>query len=79
MAASVDYPDAIAEQREQLTLLKAELTQLPAEQYELILLRDYHQLSYAEIAEVLSIPIGTVMSRLHRARMELRRRMERHR
>lgn len=39
---------------------------------EILVLRDYHDLSYAEIAKVLGIPIGTVMSRLHAARKALR-------
>ena len=39
------------------------------------MLRDYNDLSYAEIAEVLEVPKGTVMSRLHRARSALRERM----
>lgn len=39
---------------------------------EILVLRDYHDLSYREIAQVLSIPQGTVMSRLHAARRELR-------
>lgn len=39
---------------------------------EIFVLRDHHDLSYREIAEVLSIPHGTVMSRLHAARRRLR-------
>lgn len=39
---------------------------------EILVLRDYHDLTYAEIAKVLGIPIGTVMSRLHAARKALR-------
>lgn len=43
---------------------------------EILVLRDFHDLSYAEIAEVLSIPLGTVMSRLHGARTQLRTLLE---
>jgi RNA polymerase sigma-70 factor, ECF subfamily len=39
---------------------------------EILALRDYQDLSYREIAEVLDIPLGTVMSRLHAARQKLR-------
>ena len=45
---------------------------LPPAKREILVLRDYHDLSYAEIARVLRIPIGTVMSRLHAARKALR-------
>lgn len=45
---------------------------LPSKQREILVLRDYQDLSYAQIAEVLSIPKGTVMSRLHGARKALR-------
>lgn len=71
-----ERPDVVVEQREMLDLLKSQLMEMPGEQRELLLLRDFHDLSYAEVAHVLSIPVGTVMSRLHRARMELRRRMQ---
>ena len=39
---------------------------------EVLVLRDYQDLSYSEIAKTLRIPQGTVMSRLHRARMLIR-------
>ena len=40
---------------------------------EILVLRDFHDLAYSEIAEVLQIPVGTVMSRLHAARAALGR------
>jgi RNA polymerase sigma factor (sigma-70 family) len=52
------------------------LDQLPAEQREVLLLVGVEELSYAEAAQVLGIPIGTVMSRLSRGREGLRRFME---
>ena len=48
------------------------LASLPADRREIVVLRDYLDLSYAEIANILDIAPGTVMSRLHRARMALR-------
>jgi len=46
--------------------------QLEAEQREVLLLREYEQLSYEEIASALRIPVNTVRSRLFRARMALK-------
>jgi RNA polymerase sigma factor (sigma-70 family) len=53
--------------------LQAALALLPAEQREALLLVCVEQLSYAEVAEVMNIPMGTVMSRVCRARAVLRR------
>jgi RNA polymerase sigma-70 factor (ECF subfamily) len=56
--------------------LVAALARLTPEQCEPLLLVCVEQLSYAEVAEVLRIPIGTVMSRVSRARQALRRFLE---
>ena len=48
------------------------LRRLPGSFQDVILLCDVEELSYKEAAEALSIPIGTVMSRLHRGRAQLR-------
>lgn len=52
------------------------LSTLPHKQREILVLRDYQDLSYAEIAASLDIPIGTVMSRLHGARKSLRKALQ---
>ena len=54
------------------------LADLEPEQREIVLLREYQGLSYQEIAEVLKVPVGTVRSRLFRAKMALRDRLELH-
>jgi len=48
------------------------LARLNEKQREILVLREYQDLSYGEIGEVLGVPTGTVMSRLHRARHALR-------
>ncbi len=52
--------------------VRAAIQELPADFREIILLREYEDLSYQEIASVLGCPVGTVMSRLGRARAKLR-------
>ena len=49
---------------------------LAPEHREVIVMREFDQMSYAEIAEVLQVPIGTVESRLHRARADLRAKLQ---
>jgi RNA polymerase sigma-70 factor (ECF subfamily) len=58
---------------ERTELLKRSLEELPFEHREVLVLRDLEQMSYWEIANVTGIPVGTVMSRLNRARQQLRR------
>jgi len=52
-------------------MLRAALEKLSAEFRELIVLREFEELSYKQIADVIKVPIGTVMSRLSRARKSL--------
>ena len=52
--------------------VRASIQELPIEFREIILLREYEDLSYQEVASVLGCPVGTVMSRLARARAKLR-------
>ena len=58
--------------------LETALETLPDDQRMVVLLADVEELSYKEIAEVIGCPIGTVMSRLHRARRALRERLMEH-
>jgi len=53
--------------------LREAVAQLPAEFREVIVLREIQDLSYQEISDITSAPVGTVMSRLSRARQRLRR------
>jgi RNA polymerase sigma-70 factor (ECF subfamily) len=65
----------VARGREVDAGIRAALSHLDAEAREVLLLREVEDLSYEDMAEVLDVPVGTVRSRLHRARAELRRRM----
>ena len=70
--ASADA-EALIERRSDLRRLDRLIEALPAPLRETIVLRELHELGYREIAEVTGVPIGTVMSRLHRARALLLR------
>ena len=52
--------------------LKAAIAKLPDDQQQVIILRELEELDYQMIADALEINIGTVRSRLHRARTQLR-------
>ena len=68
-------PWEAARGREVSRALEASLHELDGEAREVLLLRASEDLSYDAVAEILDVPVGTVRSRLHRARGELRRRM----
>lgn len=61
--------DALASGAEEI---ERALARLPEDFRIAVILRDVEELSYQEIAETLGIPIGTVMSRIHRGRVKLR-------
>ena len=65
--------DALLESRSDLRRLDLLIESLPPPLREAIVLRELQELDYRQIAEVTGVPIGTVMSRLHRARAALRR------
>lgn len=71
-----ESPVQAASRSEMLGKLEAALEQLPDEQRTVFLLRVQEGLSYEEIAETMETPKGTVMSRLARARMALRKYMD---
>jgi len=64
-------PETILIERSNWQLVRSAIDQLPVHFREILLLCEVEEMSYQEIAETLSIPIGTVMSRLSRARKTL--------
>jgi RNA polymerase sigma-70 factor, ECF subfamily len=57
--------------REEAEGLREAIARLPLEQREVLILREFEELSYREIASIIDAPLGTVMSRLARARDQL--------
>lgn len=70
--ASATSPSGRIEQQEQAEQVRVALAGLDEEYRTVLVLREMDELSYEEIAEVLDLPMGTVRSRLHRARGQLR-------
>jgi RNA polymerase sigma-70 factor, ECF subfamily len=73
VATSAIDTEALLESRSNLRLLDRLIEALPTPLRETIVLRELHEIGYRDIAEVTGVPIGTVMSRLHRARAQLLR------
>jgi len=71
-AVETETPETILIKRSNRTLVQSAIDKLPAQYREALLLCEVEEMSYQEIAQILSIPIGTVMSRLTRARRAIR-------
>ena len=68
-------PSALAEKKELREAILAAVDSLPAASREIVVMRDINGMSYNEIAEALHIELGTVRSRLARARIRLRNKL----
>jgi RNA polymerase sigma-70 factor, ECF subfamily len=68
---------AVLEQRELAAALHDAIAALPEERRIVVVLRDLEGLDYEEVAEVLGLPLNTVRTRLHRARLDLKAKLER--
>jgi RNA polymerase sigma-70 factor, ECF subfamily len=72
-----ETPDSILLRRSDFESVQNAIENLPAHSREVLLLCDVDEMSYQEIADILAIPIGTVMSRLSRARKAVRESLNR--
>jgi len=72
-----DKPDILYEKKRVQEWIQKGLLELKEDQRELVVLRDLQGLSYEEMGNLLGLPEGTVKSKLHRARMELKNILER--
>ena len=75
--ATMPRPDARLEGLEREQLLQAAIAELDDDHRLLVVLRDIEELSYDEICAITELPEGTVKSRLHRARLALRKKLQR--
>lgn len=79
MAEKSPGPEAAYIEKEQSQFLQGAVKSLPEAARTVLVLREYGQMSYEEIANLLEIPVGTVMSRLNYARTRLREMLHKYR
>lgn len=72
MASTADSPPTGLMKNEELCRLRQAVTTLPPEQQEVFLLRQNGELTYSQIADVMSLPLGTVKTRMRSAIRQLR-------
>lgn len=71
-SSRISRPDELVEGFQMERIIQNEINSLEEEQRLIIVLRDIQGLAYEEISEITGLPLGTVKSRLHRARMTLK-------
>ena len=74
LCSGEEGPESIAIRKERQSVLMKALSTLSAASREILILRESEHLSYEELSEILGIPLGTVRSRLARARLDLAKR-----
>jgi RNA polymerase sigma factor (sigma-70 family) len=74
MISTAPGPESAALRRDEARTLERLMAELPEEHREVLILREIEELGYRDIAAVTNVPIGTVMSRLARARAALKER-----
>ncbi len=74
--SSEDQTSNSLERQEECQLVHQALRQLDVEHRTVLVLREMEDFSYQEIADVLHLPVGTVRSRLHRARLAMKQKLE---
>ena len=75
LASPVEPVDARLMAADQSAQVQAALRDLPNEFREILILREIEDYDYESIASLLEVPIGTVRSRIHRARLALQQRL----
>ncbi len=72
IASGADTPEASCNREQVIACVRSAVARLPLGQRQVLTLVDLEEFGYAEVASILDIPVGTVMSRLSRARTSLK-------
>lgn len=76
LESATDSPDVCCDREQVIACVRAAVARLPMGQRQVLTLVDLEEFGYAEVASILNVPVGTVMSRLSRARVNLKRMLD---
>lgn len=76
LESASESPEACSDRERVIACIRSAIAQLPPAQRQVVTLVDLEEFGYAEVAGILNIPVGTVMSRLSRARANLKKRLD---